>query len=156
MDLKSLIGRKFQEGALFEFLQFEIEENLSDYLRIFFHIYFDKASGGEIVVREIVYFEDKDEFVRVNKLHIRKRYFMRAYGVCSHVNLNLHREDNSGRYAIIWKDRVETGDGGTEYLEDNPNSPKLTPNQIRDAFRELAGLFEARDSNDKLKSKKAV
>lgn len=157
MNLNDLVGKTFQERELFELLQFDIEENFERYALIYVHMYFKRTGGSEIVITEITYFENSDEIYKKSREQIEKKEWLEIAQNENHFNLLLTRLDRTGYLASIRKDKPTIShDWKRGWLDETPDQGPMTPDELRQGFLELAGVFLGQQELEKLKSKKAV
>jgi hypothetical protein len=85
-----------------------------------------------------------------------KRGWLEIYENHGHIDLHLTRSDRSGRLSVVRKTRtlIQEVDGRWFADEDfDPNAPPMTPDQIRQGFRELMGIFDTYEQMNKSKTK---
>jgi hypothetical protein len=154
MDFKSLVGQTFHENQIYEILQFDIEENFESYKGKFFLMYYEPLAEGRLKITEFLEFYNDDDYFAVLKRDVGKRAWLEIYDNHGHIDLQLNRQDTSGKVSVIRKTHTRVEEvPGWSFAELDSNQPKLTPDQIRQAFRELMGLFDTSDQTDKSKTK---
>lgn len=156
MDFSSLIGQTFHENQIYELLQFEIETNFDFYVGKYFLMYYEPLSEGHLKIAELLTFDNEDDYFVVKKRDLGKRAWLEAYEHHGHVDLHLTRQDTSGKLSVIRKTHTHFQEvRGRCFLDDetDPNRPKMTPEQIRQGFRELMGIFDDHEQINKSKTK---
>lgn len=156
MDLQYYIGRAYQEMELYELLLFEIEENFDYFFKKSFHFYFDRQADGKIKIIEMKPFSDMQAMDKFSRTIVEKREWFEIYENHGHVDLLLVRLDRTGQVSIVWEDRTHTQDWKLGWVDEQPPSPPMTPDEIRQAFRELCGFFEDEQEKIEHKSKSQV
>ena len=155
MNFDDLIGKTYSEQELYELLLFELEENLEKHFSEHIHLYFDRIENQKICLKEVVHFKDREELYKTNRAIIEKREYFEITHIQNHIDLMLCRFDRTGYVSIVGKDFTHTQDWCRGWADEIPHKP-MTPEEIRQAFRELAGFFEDQQELQKLRSKKAV
>lgn len=156
MNFKELIGQKFQETAFFDQVQFEVESNLEYYLGKDWHLFFKRIPDGLIEVTEVIQHADKEQLDPMNKAFFFIKEWIYLRGKQTRVSIQLCRLDRSGRLASVQKDHTHVQEGGICYADEFDHLPRLTPEERREAFRELAGIFAGDIEDQELRQKKAV
>jgi hypothetical protein len=153
MDNSNLCGKIFSENELYELLLFDIESNFSHYYGLNLHIYFDRIENQKIKITEIIYFKNKNDLFEHSCSVVGKRNWFEITPVGNHINLYLTRLDRNGKYSAIFKDRTRTEEAGRCWPDEMSDYKPMTEDELRQAFRELAGMFEEPQNS---RSKKAV
>lgn len=156
MDLNNLIGQTFKESELYELLLFDIEENFEQYLSKYIHFYFARTENNKIKITGAAYFKDPYEMDKKSRSIIEKSEWFEVAQNHDHFNLLLCRFDRTGFVSSIWKDSTRTEEWCHGWADEKPDLGPMTPDEIRQAFSELSGVFTDQQKLDKLKSKKAV
>ena len=155
MNFKNLIGQKFFENEFYELLLFEIEEKREQYFSKFIHFYFDRTEDKKIQITELAYFKDRTEMNQKSRSMIEKKEWFEIYENHGHIDLLLCRFDRSGTRSVVYEDKTRTQIASFSWADETPHTP-MTPDEIREAFQELAGVFQNQLDLQKLRSKKAV
>ncbi len=145
MDFSNLVGQTYHENQIYELLQFDIETNFDFYMGKYFLMYFEPLSEGRLKITELLTPENEDDHYKIKRRDLGKRAWLEAYENHGHIDLQLCRQDTSGKLSIIWKTRTHSQEvRGRCFADDgiDPNRPRLTPDEIRQAFRELMGIFD--------------
>lgn len=156
MDLKSLVGQTFHENEIYEILQFDIEENIDSYMGRYYLLYYEPLSEGRLKITEFLECHSHEEYGRVIRRDLRKRAWLHAYEHFNHVDLQLCRLDTSGKFSVIRRTHTHFQEvSGWCFADEDidPNAPPMTPDQIRQAFRELMGIFDTHEQMNKSKTK---
>lgn len=156
MNLSSLIGKKFQENELYELLLFDIEKNFEQYLLKNLHIYFNRTGYTRIEVTEVLYFSDDIETDAKSRSIIEKKEWFEITQNHNHIDLLLCRLNRTGLTSSIWKDSTHTQEWKHGWADERPDLGPMKPEEIRQAFLELSGVFIDQKKRQTLKSKKAV
>ena len=156
MTLKNLVGKTFQENEFYELLLFDIEENFEQYSSKFIHFYFERIETNKIKITHVVYFKDDTENNAQGRSIIEKKEWFQISQNQNHFNLLLCRFDRTGYVSSIWKDHTRTEDWCHGWADEEPDQGPMTPDEIRQAFMELSGVFIDQQEVEKLKSKKAA
>ncbi len=156
MDFKKIVGTTFQESSFFAQVQFEVECNREKYLEKNYHIFFEKTFSGDIVITEFIEHRDRHTLDSLNKASFFKREFAYLSGGKSWVSIQLCRLDRSGRFAHVGPDYTHTQETGICYLDEFDHLPSLTPNELREAFQELAKILTYSVDSEHSRQKKAV
>ena len=155
MDFKNFIGQKFYENEFYEILLFEIEQKREQYFSKFIHFYFDRTDDKRIHITELAYFKDATEMDQKSRSMIEKKEWFEVYDNHGHIDLLLCRFDRTGMRSVVYEDKTRTEDWGVGWADETPHTP-MTRDEIREAFKELAGVFQNQQDLQKLRSKKAV
>ena len=155
MDFRNLISPTFSENAFYELLLFEIEENFELYFSKTIHLYFDRNEDGKIKINEQINFKDAYEMDKTERKIIEKKEWFHIYENCGHINLMLCRFDRTGKISVIKRNETRTEDWRHGWADEGQKK-LLTPDEIRQAFGELAGFFHDQQEIQKSKPKKAV
>jgi hypothetical protein len=156
MDFSNLVGQIFHENQIYELLQFDIEANFDFYIGKYFLMYYESLSEGHLKITELLTFDNDDDYFKVKRRDLGKRAWLEAYENHGHIDLHLTRQDTSGKLSIIWKSRTHSQEVRGRCFADegvDPNAPPLTPDEIRQAFRELIGIIDDHEQMNKLKTK---
>jgi hypothetical protein len=154
MDLKSLVGQTFHENQIFEQLQFDIEESFESYKEKFYLLYYEPLTEGHLKITEFQEFDSDEEFTAALKRDVRKRAWLEIYDNYGHIDLQLNRLNTSGKRSVVRKTHTRFEEvPGWSFAESDPNRPKLTPDEIRQAFQELMGLFDTQEQMNQSKTK---
>jgi hypothetical protein len=156
MDLKSLIGQTFHENQIYELLQFDIEENIDSYMGKYYLMYYELLPEGYLMMTELLESYGHDEHYKIIRRDLGKRAFLHIYEHYKHVDLHLCRADATGKLSVIRKTHTHFQEvNGWSFADEgvDPNRPKLTPEQKRQAFRELMGIFDTHEQMSKSKTK---
>lgn len=156
MNLNKLIDKTFQENEFYELLLFDIEENFEQYSSKFIHFYFNRIENTKIKITQIIYFKDDIALDSESRTIIEKKEWFEIAHNHDHFNLLLCRLDRTGFVSSIWKDSTRTEEWCHGWADEGPDLGPMTPDEIRQAFMELSGVFMNRQDLEKLKSKKAV
>ena len=155
MDFASLVEQTFSENEFYELLLFEIEENFEQFFSKFMHFYFDRTEDKKIKITQVVYFKDDSEMDKKARSIIEKKEWFHIYENHGHIDLMLVRFDRTGKVSVVRENETRTEDWSLGWADEEPHTP-MTRDQIRQAFQELAGVFQDQQELQKLRSKKAV
>ncbi|MDZ4660561.1 MAG: hypothetical protein SGJ18_02960 [Pseudomonadota bacterium] len=156
MKFENLIGQVFFENEFYELLLFDIEENFEQYFSKFIHFYFDRVEGKKIIITELAYFKDSKEMNKESRKIIEKKEWFEVCQNHNHFNLLLCRFDRTGFVSSVEKDSTLTQEWRRGWADEEPDLGPMTPDEIRQAVRELSGFFCDQQELQKLRSKKAV
>jgi hypothetical protein len=81
---------------------------------------------------------------------------LETYDNHGHIDLHLVRLNTSGKMAVVRKTQTRVEEvPGWSFADEavDPNAPPMTPDQIRQAFREMMGLFDTQEQMNKSKTK---
>lgn len=157
LKFETLVGQVFFEDELYELLLEEIEDNFDNFYSKFIHIYFDRVEIKKIRVTQIAFFKDSKEINQVERKLIEKREWFHIGENDNHFNLLLCRFDRTGFLSSIWKDKTRTEEWAQGWADELPELGRpMTPEEIRQGFRELMGIFEDQQEKQELRNKKAV
>lgn len=157
MDMQSLVGQIFQEMEFYETLLFEIEENFEQYFSKAMHFYFERTEDGKIKITEVVHFSGLDEMDKCERSIIEKKEWLSVYETCERLGMQLVRFDRTGWLSIVWnKENTHTQEWGVLWADEIPYEGPMSVEEKRQAFRELAGIFDDTRELQKLGPKKAV
>ncbi len=154
MDFNKLIGEIFLEDQIYEILHFDIEANFKHYSEKFIHIYFSHLEFGKIHIDQVLMMQNEDEMYTVNRKIIGQQGWIEIYDHDAHVDITLYRKNRSGKVSIIGPELNMTQKFHDTNYDVPTNIPKLTEEERRRAFAELAGLFT--DDLKASKFKKAI
>jgi hypothetical protein len=153
MDTNNLYGKIFSENELYELLLFDIEDNLISYSSLNVHIYFDRVENQKIKVTEVIYFSNINESHKQARAMTGKREWFEIAENEEHSNLYLTRLDKTGRSSSIFEEFTHTDESTRGWPDEFADHKPMTEDELRQAFRELAGMFEEPQNS---RSKKAV
>jgi hypothetical protein len=156
MDLNSYVGQKYQESEFYELLLFEVEENFDFFHDKYLNFYFDRTADGKIVITELVFFLDSEEMNQVGRKIIEKREWFQVGANPNRNDLLLVRLDRTGTLSIVKRTGTHSEQWCHGWADEEPLGPPLTPDEIREACRELCGFYEDQQENQNLKSKKTA
>jgi hypothetical protein len=156
MDLSGYIGKSYQETEFYQLLLFEVEENFDYFHNKNIHFYFDRISGNQIKVTDLVYFKNSYEMNQTARSIIEKKEWIEIHENENHTDLVLVRFDRTGTLSIVWRNKTHTEDWSYGWADEGPPRPRLSEEQIRFAVLELCGFLEDQLEQQKLKSKKSV
>ena len=156
MDFQALVGKTFSESEFYETLLFEVEENFELYLSKHLHFYFDRLSAEKIRINEVVCFPDRSTITKQKKKIIEDKEWFEINEDHGHINLSLCRFDRSGKGSTIERNHTHTQEKWFSWADEYPSQGPLSPEEIRQGFRELAGMFESKEHEPQLRPKKAV
>jgi hypothetical protein len=142
MDTGDLHGKIFSENELYELLLFELEANFSHYYGQNLHIYFDRLKNYKIKVIEVRYFENNEECQKCARATIEKKEWFEISVVGKHIDLVLNRLDRTGLLSAIFHDHSRTETWKRGWADELPDHGPMSEAEIREAFRELAGMIE--------------
>jgi hypothetical protein len=157
MDLKSLVGQTFSESDFYELLLTDIEDHFDEYWSHFVHIYFEREDFTKIKISDIVFFQNIFEMTNESKKIIEKKeWYEIAENNGHHFNLLLVRFDRTGFMSSIKREATHTEEWSRGWAVENPASPPMTSDEMRQAFLELSDLFSEQMTTQDLRSKKAI
>ena len=142
VDLKKLIGEIFHEDQIYEILHFDIEGNFNSYSEKFIHIYFSHLESGKIHIDQVSMMQNEDEMYAVNRKILGQQGWIEIYDHEAHVDLTLFRKNRSGKVSIIGPELNMTQKFHDKSYDLPDVIVKLTEAERRQAFAELAGLFD--------------
>jgi hypothetical protein len=150
------INQTFAEHEFYELLLFELEENFNQLGQLNLHFYFNRVENNKIQITEIVEFADGAARNQTARSIIEKKEWLELCRLTSTYNLLLCRFDRTGWLSIISENKTHTQFWKHGWLDElGPREP-MTPDQMRQAFRELAGMLEDHQEFEQSRSKKAV
>ena len=147
MDLRLLVGKIFDENEIFQLLRFDIEENFKFYLKKYIHIYFNHLDNRKIKINEVVFLYDDASLFAVNRQIIGTKAWIEIYNNSNHIDLTICRKDRSAKYSAFGPNLNYQVDIQKNSYRNPEMVAKLSPEEIREAFAELSGLFETRPIN---------
>lgn len=155
MDLAEFIGQTFFENEFYELLLFQIEENREKFFSKFMHFHFIR-SCGKIVITELVHFKDDVDMFKKARTNIEKQEWFEIYDNHGHIDLMLCRFDRSGKRTVFYiNGDTRTHNCSLGWADETPHRP-MTRDEIREAFQELAGVFNTQQEQQSLSPKKAI
>jgi hypothetical protein len=159
MDFQSLVGRTFHENQIYELLQFDAESNFDFYVGKYFTIYYEPLPEGCLKITELIESCCHDEYFAMKRRDLGKRSWLEIYENHGHIDLHLCRQDTSGKLSVVHKTHTHFQEVRGRCFADegvDSNAPPMTPEQIRQAFRELMGICDDHEQMNKSKTKIAV
>ena len=142
MNLEVLVGKTFEENCLYEVLHFDIQQNFKSYLSKFVHIYFDHLEASQIRINEIRHLEDQKALYVVNRQIIGVKSWIEIYDHFNQIDLMICRQDRSGKFSIIGPTLNFTQIFRYRCFDRYDHIKSPTPEEARQAFAELAGIFD--------------
>jgi hypothetical protein len=156
MNFNNLSGKIFSENELYELLLFDIENNLNSYSGLNVHIYYDRVENQKIKVTEVIYFSNITESHKQARAVTGKREWFEIAENEEHSNLYLTRLDKTGKSSSIFEEFTNTDESTRGWPDESANHKPMTEEEIRQGFRELAGMFEEPQYSQISRPKKAV
>ena len=156
MKFENLIKKTFFEKDFYELLLFDIEENFDQYFSKFIHVYFERFEGQKIRISDVVFFGDEIHMYKKSREIIEKKEWFEVAENHGHFNLFLVRIDRTGLLSTIYRDSSRTQESCRSWADEWPDQGPMTPDEIRQAFRELSGLIDDLQEPQNLRSKKAI
>jgi hypothetical protein len=156
MDFQSLVGQTFHENQIYGLLQFEVEENFDSYIGKFLMMYYEPLPEGNLKIAEFVISEGREDYFKAKRKYHGKRAWLEIYDNHGHIDLHLCRQDTSGKMSIVRKTHTYAQEVNGRWFADedvDPNAPPMTPDQIRQGFRELMGIFDTHEQMNKSRTK---
>ena len=93
-------------------------------------------------MKEIVFMRDEDALYVVNRKIIGKQGWIEIYNQFRNISLMLCRKNRSGKFSVIGPDINHKQYFDCKSYERPDPAITLTPEQIRQAFAELASVFD--------------
>lgn len=155
MNFDDLVGKDFQENEFYELLLYDLEENFGQNFSQFIHFYFERTQEKKVRITEVARFNSSNEMNRKSREVIEKKEWFEIDGHRNLLQLILCRLDRTGWASSIRKDSTRTEEWSRGWADEEPHEP-MTREEIRLAFRELAGFFGDQMDLQKLRNKKTV
>ncbi len=157
MNFQDFVGKEFSEKEFYELLVFEVEAHFGQNFKKGFHFYFERPDSQTIKITELAHFDDVMVMDKKDRGMIEKKEWFEVAGSHENYIIIFCRLDRSGFLSVINDDGTRTQESHLSWAnEDGIPRPALTPEEMRQAFMELAGILESDIAVQNLKPKKAV